>query len=121
MKRRGPAAYGVWSLLREGRRKAGLTQRQLAERAGTSQAAVARYERARAMPDIETLQRLLEACGLELRFRVEPLDGTRDRQIREAIARPAKARLEANRRLTGLAARAHKAPRRPLAPRGTDG
>ena len=118
---RGPAGYGIWSLVREARRKAGLTQRQLAELAGTSQAAVARYERARAMPDIETLHRLLEACGLELRFHVEPLDRTRDRQIREAIARPPSARLEANRRLTSLAARAHNAPRRPLAPRGKDG
>ena len=113
---RGPAAYGVWSLLREARQKAGLTQRELAARAGTSQSAVARYERARSMPDIPTLQRLLEACGLELRFRVEPLDDTQDRQIREAISRPPKARLEANRRVTRLAERAHSAPRRPLVP-----
>lgn len=113
MGRRGPAAYGVWSLLREARRKAGLTQRQLAARAGTSQAAVARYERARAMPDIETLHRLLEACGFELRLQVEQLDGTRDRQIREAIARPPKARLESNRRMTRLAARAAGGRRTP--------
>jgi transcriptional regulator with XRE-family HTH domain len=121
MKDRGPAAYGVWSLLREARRKAGLTQRDLAARASTSQSAVARYERAKSMPDIETLQRLLEACGYELRWRLEPLDPTPDRQIREAIARPAKARLEGNRRVTRLAARAHPAPRRPLIGSGTDG
>ena len=113
---RGPAAYGIWSVVREARRKAGLTQRELATRAGTSQSAVARYERARSVPDIPTLQRLLEACGLELRFKVEPLDDTQDRQIREAIARPPKARLEANRRVTRLAERAHSAPRRPLVP-----
>ena len=112
--RRGPAAYGIWSVLREARRTAGLTQRQLAARAGTSQSAVARYERAKSMPDIPTLQRLLEACGLELRFRVEPLDDVQGRQIREAIARPPKARLEANRRVTSLAARAQSAPRKPL-------
>ena len=113
---RGPAAYGVWSLVREARRQAGLTQRELAARAGTSQSAIARYERAKSMPDIPTLQRLLGACGLELRLRVEPLDDTQDRQIREAIARPPKARLEANRRVTSLAARARLAPRKPLVP-----
>ena len=113
---RGPAAYGVWSLIREARHQAGLTQRELADRAHTSQSAVARYERARSMPDIPTLHRLLEACGMELRFRLEPYDATQDRQIREAIARPPKARLEANRRVTRLAERAHAAPRRPLIP-----
>lgn len=121
MKGRGPAAYGLWALLREARRKAGLTQRDLAARAGTSQSAVARYERARSLPDIDTLQRLLAICGYELRWKLEPLDLTGDQQIRDAIATSPKARLEANRRVTRLAARAHRAPRRPLMPRGTDG
>lgn len=121
MRRRGPAAYGIWALLREARRKAGLTQRELAARAGTSQSAVARYERARSIPDIETLQRLLEACGYELRWSLEPLDPVQTRQIREAIARPPRARLEANRRVTRLASQAHEAPRRPLTPSGADG
>lgn len=121
MKDRGPAAYGIWSLLREARRKAGLTQRELAARAGTSQSAVARYELAKSMPDIETLDRLLAACGYELGWRLEPLDPTPDRQIREAIARSPRARLEANRRLTRLAARGHGAARAPLVPSGTDG
>ena len=114
----GPAAYGIWSLLREARRKAGLTQRELASRAGTSQSAIARYERARSMPDIPTLHRLLAACGFDLRLRVEPLDDTAERQIRDALAQSPQARLEANRRMTRMAERAHAAPRRPLVPTG---
>jgi transcriptional regulator with XRE-family HTH domain len=58
--------------IRDARRRAGLTQRQLAERAGTSQAAVARYERGRTVPDLATFTRLVRACGLELRATPAP-------------------------------------------------
>ncbi|MGH9154509.1 MAG: helix-turn-helix domain-containing protein, partial [Acidimicrobiales bacterium] len=39
------------------------SQAQLAARAGTSQPAIARYEKARTMPDLATLHRIVEACG----------------------------------------------------------
>jgi len=53
-------------LLRYARRSAGLTQAELARRAGTSQAMVARYETGVASPTVRTLQRLLRAAGREL-------------------------------------------------------
>ena len=53
-------------LLRDARRSAGLTQAELARRAGTSQAMVARYETGVASPTVRTLQRLLRAVGREL-------------------------------------------------------
>jgi predicted nucleotidyltransferase len=53
-------------LLRDARRGAGLTQAELARRAGTSQAMVARYETGMASPTVRTLQRLLRAVGREL-------------------------------------------------------
>jgi transcriptional regulator with XRE-family HTH domain len=53
------------------RRSAALSQRALAERAGTSQPAIARYERAAATPSWETLERLAGACGRRLRLSVE--------------------------------------------------
>ena len=53
-------------LLRDARRSAGLTQAELARRAGTSQAMVARYETGVASPTVRTLQRLLSALGREL-------------------------------------------------------
>ncbi len=121
MRTRGPAAYGVWALLREAREKAGLTQRELAARAGTSQSAVARYERAKAMPDIETLNRLLEAAGFELRWTLQPLDATRDRQIRDAMQKPPKVRLQENRRMTELAAKAAAARGHSLVTSNVDG
>ncbi|MGI9119261.1 MAG: helix-turn-helix domain-containing protein [Acidimicrobiales bacterium] len=53
-------------LIREARLRAGLTQAELARRAGTSQPAIARYERGDVSPRVATLDRIIRACGLEL-------------------------------------------------------
>lgn len=53
-------------LLFEARRSAGLTQAELARRAGTSQAMVARYETGVASPTVRTLRRLLRAADRDL-------------------------------------------------------
>lgn len=53
-------------ILREARRRAGLTQRALAERARTAQSVVARIESGSTSPTLETLERLLRATGHEL-------------------------------------------------------
>jgi uncharacterized protein len=54
------------ALLTRVRREAGLTQAELARRAETSQAMVARYETGAASPTVRTLARLLRAAGREL-------------------------------------------------------
>ncbi|MCC6226367.1 MAG: helix-turn-helix transcriptional regulator [Microthrixaceae bacterium] len=60
-------------LIRMARRNAGLTQVELAKRARTSQAAVSAYESGRRSPSVETLCRILDAAGFEVRMRlVEP-------------------------------------------------
>lgn len=56
-------------LLRETRRRAGLTQAQLAARSGTRQSAVSAYETGRREPGLGTLRRLLAATGHELQLR----------------------------------------------------
>lgn len=53
-------------LVREARRRVGLTQRELAERAGTTQSAIARIETGRSTPTFDTVLRLLRLCGLDL-------------------------------------------------------
>jgi transcriptional regulator with XRE-family HTH domain len=60
------------AVLRTARAKAGLTQRQLGAAAGTSQAAIARYEAGAVLPDLRTLARLVEACGFHLVLDLEP-------------------------------------------------
>lgn len=53
-------------VLREARRRAGLTQAELAERSGTSQATVSAYESGSKHPSVETLSRLLAETGSRL-------------------------------------------------------
>jgi len=55
------------------RRKAGLSQRALAARAGVTQATIARIERREIDPRSETVLKLLRACGFELE--AVPLSG----------------------------------------------
>lgn len=57
------------TLIRRVRAAAGLSQMELARRAGTSQPALARYETGVALPTIPTLERLLSACGQRLQLR----------------------------------------------------
>jgi len=62
-------------LLREARKRAGFSQRLLAKNAGTSQAAIQRYEKGGVVPSLETLRRLVKTCGLDLRVGIDtPLD-----------------------------------------------
>ena len=85
------------------RRRAGLTQRALAGRAGVPQPAIARIEAGRVTPSVTTLDRLLRATGHVLDL--APLEGSGvDRTlIRAALARSAEERVasagEAGRRL----------------------
>ncbi|MBA3877720.1 MAG: nucleotidyltransferase [Anaerolinea sp.] len=53
-------------LLRQARLSAGLTQADLARRAGTSQPAIAAYESGRKTPSVATMERLLAATGTGL-------------------------------------------------------
>lgn len=60
--------------IRAARTKTGLTQQQLAERAGTTQSAVARLEAGKRSPSLATLERLFGAMNLRLNLTTEPLD-----------------------------------------------
>jgi transcriptional regulator with XRE-family HTH domain len=60
----------VTAALRNAREKAGLSQAELATRAGTSQATISAYESGGKAPSVATLDRLLGAMGS--RLAVEP-------------------------------------------------
>jgi transcriptional regulator with XRE-family HTH domain len=53
-------------LVREARRRAGLTQAQLAALLCTTQSAIARLERGRVEPSFARVAEAVRACGLEL-------------------------------------------------------
>jgi transcriptional regulator with XRE-family HTH domain len=61
-------------LIREARRRAGLTQRELADRLGTTQSAIARLERGRTEPSCKRVVDAVRACGLELVAQLLPAD-----------------------------------------------
>ena len=68
-------------LLREVRRRHGLTQRQLAARARTSQAAISRIERDLVSPSVATLATLLDLMGEDLVLGTDPIDYGIDRTL----------------------------------------
>jgi transcriptional regulator with XRE-family HTH domain len=83
------------TVLRQARRRHGLTQAQLAARARTSQAAISRIERGLVSPSVAMLARLLDLMGEELVLDAEPIDYGHDRTlIRENLKRTPEERLD---------------------------
>jgi transcriptional regulator with XRE-family HTH domain len=82
------------SLLVQARRSAGLSQRELAARAGVAQQEIARYERGRVTPSLEKLRSLIAACGLELTVGLVRADHSYNEQIAVALKLSPAGRLE---------------------------
>jgi hypothetical protein len=109
----------VSELLREARVAAGLSQAELARRAGTSQPAVSRYESGESSPSVRTLERLLRAAGQRVDLTRGPagaavnLAGARVRRLRRyrsEIARAARRAGVTNVRVFGSVARGEDRP-----------
>lgn len=80
--------------LRRARRRAGLTQRELAASSGVPQATIARIEAGRSEPRFSLLQRLLRECGRQLvseELRGQGIDRT---MMRELLALSPRERLD---------------------------
>jgi transcriptional regulator with XRE-family HTH domain len=73
-------------LIREARRRAGLTQIALAQRLDTTQSVIARWERGTVQPSLETARRALRACGFDLDVALVPVDNERDAQLDRNLA-----------------------------------
>ena len=99
-------------LLVEARRRAGISQAELACRSGVATSLIGRYERYEVIPSLERLRTLLRACGFELSFRLANVDPTdHDRVLIEReLARSPEQRLRrglaAGRAVGSLASRA---------------
>jgi transcriptional regulator with XRE-family HTH domain len=94
------------SLLRTARRRIGLSQRVLAERAGVTQAAISRIEDGKTSPRFDTLDRLLQACGFTVELAPRLGEGVDRTAIRELLrlspAERARLAVEEARNLSGL-------------------
>lgn len=64
-------------ILNMARRNAGMTQREMARRAGIPQSSISRIERGQISPTVDTLERLLRTCDQEL----EPVRRSREGDV----------------------------------------
>lgn len=83
------------SLLRYARIRAGLTQRELAERAHVPQPAIARIESGKVSPRISTLLPLIAASGFALELAPKIGDGVDRGLIRSSLDRSPEERIRA--------------------------
>jgi len=105
------STLGSGHLIRAARRVGGLTQADLARRLGTTQSAVSNWERGRDTPRVDTLARILEACGFEADMTFRRLDDVDRAQIRQNLAMTPAARLESVRNVSSLRAKARPVER----------
>lgn len=99
-------------LLAQRRRAHGVSQRQLAVRAGTRQATLSRIESGREAPTVQRLEQLLLVLGERLELRAVPLDA--ERPAADVVADRDKgmaARLEDGFALAAFAGQLHGAAR----------
>jgi transcriptional regulator with XRE-family HTH domain len=75
-------------MLRTARRRAGLTQQELARRAGVPQPTISRIERGVVSPSMDTLDHLLRESGMEIELMDRPKEDAVDRSlIREMLTK----------------------------------
>ena len=82
-------------MLRYARRRAGLSQRELAARAGVPQPAVARIESGRVAVRVDTLERLLAAVSMTLGLEPSIGEGVDRSLIRASLAQSPEDRIVA--------------------------
>lgn len=93
------SGYGG-DLVREARKRAALTQRELAERAGTVQPVVARWESGRTAISLDDVRRLVRLCGFDLEIMLVPADDSDVVQARRLASLSGQERLDRHARLT---------------------
>jgi hypothetical protein len=96
-------------LVREARKRAGLTQAELAQRAGVPQSTVGRIESGARSPSTALVERLIRAAGFELRVGLgEPDPGT-DSLFERTLRRTPRQRLADATRAARFALRGRRA------------
>ena len=89
-------------LIREGRKRAGLTQVELARRAGVPQSTVGRIETGTRIPSTAMAERLIRAAGFELRVGLGAPDPFTDSLFEQTLRRTTRERLADATRTTDL-------------------
>jgi transcriptional regulator with XRE-family HTH domain len=92
--RRPLAGLDIGALIRRARTDGGITQQQLAHALSTKQSVVSRWERGLDVPRVDTLARILRACGFEADLSLRRLDDVDRSQITAALVRSPAERAE---------------------------
>jgi transcriptional regulator with XRE-family HTH domain len=74
-------------LIYSARRRAAITQAELARKLSVPQSQISRWERGAVVPSLETLQRIVRACGLALVVGVATRDDSYDLFVSRALDR----------------------------------
>jgi transcriptional regulator with XRE-family HTH domain len=81
------------SIVREARRRAGLTQAELADRAGVPKSTVGRIESGARTPSTDLVERLVRAAGLEVTVSLSESDPGTDSMFERTLRRTPAQRL----------------------------
>ncbi|HEX2294135.1 MAG TPA: helix-turn-helix transcriptional regulator [Actinomycetota bacterium] len=81
-------------LIREARKRAGLTQQALAELLATTQPAVARWENGKTSPSFERVVEAIRACGFDLGVRIVAFDDQHALLVQDNLRRTPAGRLD---------------------------
>ena len=81
-------------VIRQARRRARLTQRELARRLHTSQSVVARWEAGTTSPSYSAVSAACRACGFDLDWQLRPRDPDAERVLHEQLRRTPAARVQ---------------------------
>lgn len=82
------------NLIRESRRRAGLSQSQLARRAGVAKSTVGRIESGTRVPSSDLVERLVRAAGFEIQLSLAAPDPGTDSMFERTLRRTPAERLE---------------------------
>ena len=86
-------------MIREARRRAGLTQAALAELAGTTQSGIARWESGVTAPSLDDVRRLVRLCSLDLEVAIVPRDESDWTQVQRLLDLAPQQRVERHQRV----------------------
>ena len=69
----GNTEFSVMQAMIDARKSAGLTQKQLSEKTGITQADISKLESGNANPSLRTLQRLASGMGMKVKIEFQPI------------------------------------------------
>ena len=107
------SAMDAAGMVKMARRRAGLSQRELARRSGVAQPTISRVESGRMSPTFDTLNALVEACGMQIAVLDRGSDGADVAMVQDLLRMTPAERLAYHSQGAGVLRRLRAAKRIP--------